>query len=328
MKKTASVAAMLLGGGALFGAMACATAKPSPELVGAREAYQKAQSGPATELNPSDLHDAKVLLDDAETSGKNDGDSPVARHQAYLAERRAELADAQGRTSASRREKERTQQQIQAIKDQSLVNARGQLAQASANQAQTQSDLTNAQNQLAAEQKSGAEMHGQLEAASANQARTQTELTQAQDQAGVERQGRLDAEQKTVDALGKIAAVRQEERGMVITLSGSVLFASGKSDLLPSAQQRLDQVAAALKNGDRSILIEGYSDSRGSPARNQVLSQSRAQSVLDYLAPRGVRAERLRAVGLGSTNPIAENTSAEGRANNRRVEIVVEKALN
>jgi outer membrane protein OmpA-like peptidoglycan-associated protein len=327
MKKIAKVAVVLLGSGALWGALACATSKPSPELLSARDAYQKAESGPATELNPADLHDAKVLLDDAETSARSDGASSVARNQAYLAERRAELADSQGRTSAATREKERTQQQIQTLKDQSLATAKGQLAIASANQALTQSELVKAQSQLAAEHESGVAMHGQLAEATATQARTQSELTQAQGQVDTEHQARLDAEQKTLDALGKIAAVRQEARGMVITLSGSVLFASGKSELLPSAQQRLDQVAVALKTGNRSILIEGYTDSRGSNVHNQQLSQSRAQSVLDYLTPRGVQPDRLRAVGLGSTKPIAENNTAEGRANNRRVEIVIENAL-
>ena len=131
-------------------------------------------------------------------------------------------------------------------------------------------------------------------------------------------------EQGALDALGKVAAVKREARGMVITLSGSVLFASGKSELLPSAQQRLDQVAQALKASDRTILVEGYSDSRGSVTGNQQLSQRRAQAVLDYLVPRGVQAGRIRAVGEGSNRPIAENTTSEGRANNRRVEIVVE----
>jgi outer membrane protein OmpA-like peptidoglycan-associated protein len=310
----------------VFGALACATAGPTPELLSARDAYEKAGSGPATELNPSDLHDAKVLLDAAEASGKADGRSPVAKRDAYLAQRRAELADAQGRTSASLREKALSQQQIQAIKDQSLVTAKDQLARAAATQAQTQTQLSQTQQQLDVAHQSGAELHGQLAEASAAQARTQTELTQAQGQADSEHQARLVAEQGTLDALGKIAAVRQEARGMVITLSGSVLFASGRSDLLPSAQARLDQVAAALKTDDRNILIEGYTDSRGSSETNQQLSQGRAQAVMDYLSPRGVQTERIHAVGMGSSRPIAANNTADGRANNRRVEIVLQVA--
>jgi outer membrane protein OmpA-like peptidoglycan-associated protein len=295
----------------LMSCLACATAKPSPELLSARDAYGKAGSGPATELNPADLHDAKVLLETAETSGKEG--SPAALHDAYLAQRRAELADAQGNTSAARREKEASDKQLQALKDQSLTNTKGQLAQA--------------QGQLAQAQVAQAQTQGQLTQAEASQAQTQTQLTQAQGQADSEHLARLSAEQSTIDALNKVAAVKQESRGMVITLSGSVLFASGRSELLPSSQSRLDQVAAALKQDNRSILIEGYTDSRGSDATNQALSQGRAQSVMNYLTPRGVQAERIHVAGMGAARPISENTTADGRANNRRVEIVLQPAL-
>jgi outer membrane protein OmpA-like peptidoglycan-associated protein len=313
--------AVFIGGAAL--AFACATARISPELISARAAYQTAESGPARELNPSDLHDAKVLLDQAESASTGD-DAGMARHRAYLAQRRAELADARGKTSASVREKEQTQQQMAAIKDASLASAKGKLAAASKTQADTEKELSQTQRQLDAEHQSRVEMHGQLAEASATQQRTQTQLAQAQGQFDAEHQARLDAEQKTLEALGKIAEVRQEARGMVITLSGSVLFASGKSVLLSSAQQRLDQVAEALRSNDRTILIEGHTDSRGSDALNQALGQNRAQAVLDYLVSRGVQHDRVRAMGMGPNRPIAENTTAEGRANNRRVEIVLE----
>ncbi len=324
MKTIAKIAAAWIGSGTLIGAWSCAVAKPSPELLRAREAYQTAESGPAKELTPADLHDARVLLDQAEEAAKSDGDSPGATHRAYLALRRAELANAQGKTSAAEREKQQTQEQMQAIKDKSLATAKEQLAAASAAQTQTQKELSQAQAQLDAEHKSREEMHGQLAEASATQQRTEAQLAQAQGQVDAERQARLAAEQSTVDALSKVAAVRQEARGMVITLSGSVLFASGKSELLPAARQRLDQVAQALKTSDRTILVEGFTDSRGSVGLNQQLSLGRAQSVLDYLVPRGIEAQRIRAVGQGSNRPLAENASAEGRANNRRVEIVVE----
>ena len=351
MKTIANLTAWI-GPFALAGAMSCATAKPSAELLAAREAYQAAEASPAKELNPADLHDARVLLDDAENVAREDGDSPVATTKAYVAARRAELATAQGKTSAAAREKQRAQEQAQAIKDKALATTKDKLALSSAAQTQTMRELSQAQQQLDAEHKSRVEMHGQLaeasatqqrtqeqlDAASAAQQRTQDQLTEAaatqqrtaaqlsaaQGQVDSEHQARLAAEQSTLDALGKIAAVKREARGVVITLSGSVLFASGKSELLPGAQQRLDQVAQALKTSDRTILVEGFSDSRGSAAGNQQLSQSRAQAVLDYLVPRGIPAQRIRAVGQGASRPIAQNTTAEGRANNRRVEIVVE----
>ena len=114
---------------------------------------------------------------------------------------------------------------------------------------------------------------------------------------------------------------------MVITLSGSVLFASNKDTLLPAAKERLGQVADALKTqDDHKIVVEGHTDSQGSADLNQGLSDRRAQSVVTFLVSRGVPADKIRAEGLGPTRPVADNGTAEGRANNRRVEIIVKPA--
>ena len=113
---------------------------------------------------------------------------------------------------------------------------------------------------------------------------------------------------------------------MVITLSGSVLFQSAKSDLLPGAQVKLNDVAAALtkEDPDSKMIVEGHTDSQGAASFNQDLSQHRADSVRTYLISRGISSDRITAQGLGAGRPIADNASPEGRANNRRVEIVVQ----
>ena len=116
-----------------------------------------------------------------------------------------------------------------------------------------------------------------------------------------------------------------EERGRVITLSGGVLFRSNDATLLPAAETRLDEVALALIANGKPVSIEGYTDSKGSRSRNMDLSQRRAESVRSYLISRGFPANQVVAKGMGPDRPIAENSSAEGRANNRRVEIVVAK---
>ncbi|HET9934485.1 MAG TPA: OmpA family protein, partial [Polyangiaceae bacterium] len=143
-----------------------------------------------------------------------------------------------------------------------------------------------------------------------------------------ERQARLAAEQRAdaaVQSLRQIASVQEEQRGLVITLEGAVLFTTGKSELLPLAQQKLDQVADALKQSDSpKIVVEGYTDSRGADDANLRLSQQRAESVRTYLVSRGVKSESISAVGKGEANPIASNETPEGRANNRRVEIIVQ----
>ena len=123
----------------------------------------------------------------------------------------------------------------------------------------------------------------------------------------------------------RFAWVKQETRGMVITLSGSVLFTSGKADLLPAAQVKLNEVAKALteQDPDSKMVVEGHTDSQGTTAFNENMSQKRAQSVRDYLVSRGIAVDRITAEGFGPTRSVAANTTAEGRANNRRVEIVV-----
>jgi outer membrane protein OmpA-like peptidoglycan-associated protein len=127
-------------------------------------------------------------------------------------------------------------------------------------------------------------------------------------------------------ALAELAAIREEERGLIITLSGSVLFRSGEATLMPEAQAKLDQVAAALIAGpEHNVVVEGFTDSQGTDQYNLDLSQRRATAVRDYLVHRGFPASRIQAHGIGEGRPVADNNTAEGRANNRRVEIVLER---
>jgi outer membrane protein OmpA-like peptidoglycan-associated protein len=130
-------------------------------------------------------------------------------------------------------------------------------------------------------------------------------------------------------ALAAIAPVKGDRvRGLVITLSSGPLFASNRSELLPTAQPKLDAVADALTRGDAdwSVVVEAYSDAQGGAAYNVDLSRRRAQAVRDYLVSRLVPTERVTAVGFGRTRPVADDASAEGRAKNSRVEILVRPA--
>jgi len=165
----------------------------------------------------------------------------------------------------------------------------------------------------------------QLEqAASGNQSELQSTRQELQG----EREARAAAEARSAAALkslAQVATVNEEQRGTVITLSGSVLFPSGTDQLSPIARQSLDRVATVLVDqpAEKQITIEGYTDSRGSDAFNQQLSQKRADAVRSYLVSKGMQAQRLQAVGRGETSPIASNDTTEGRASNRRVEIVI-----
>lgn len=158
-----------------------------------------------------------------------------------------------------------------------------------------------------------------------------SELSSTQAALDAERQKRQEAEARAASALknlADLAKVAQEQRGTVITLPGGVLFPSGGSTLSSSARQSLDRVATALTEQpvESQITVEGHTDARGSDQRNQELSQQRAQAVRDYLVQKGMDSQRITAVGRGESSPIADNESAEGRATNRRVEIVVSAA--
>ncbi|EIV90987.1 OmpA family protein [Frankia sp. QA3] len=113
-----------------------------------------------------------------------------------------------------------------------------------------------------------------------------------------------------------LAAVRAALDGHDVT------FPLSAARLSLSARARLDKVAAALRTGDLSVLVGGYTDTSGPSAFNQALSLDRAQAAADYLTSRGVSADRVRAAGFGAREPVSDNATAQGRAANRRVEII------
>ena len=122
----------------------------------------------------------------------------------------------------------------------------------------------------------------------------------------------------------ELAAMKahQTERGMVLTL-GDVLFDTASSKLKPGAQTTIAQLASFLaENPDRRLLIEGHTDSRGSEAYNQDLSERRAEAVANALFRQGIAADRVSVVGLGEGYPLASNGTASGQQENRRVEVV------
>lgn len=116
---------------------------------------------------------------------------------------------------------------------------------------------------------------------------------------------------------------KQTERGTVVTL-GNVLFETGKSQLLPGAMNSLNRLADYLKNNEKAtVLIEGHTDSTGSDELNMRLSRARAESVRSELVTRDIDSSRITVAGLGSSQPVASNSTAAGRQQNRRVEIII-----
>jgi outer membrane protein OmpA-like peptidoglycan-associated protein len=271
-------------------ASACAAATPTPELVRAREAYRRAEHSPESRLAPASLLSARQALDKAEAAHKDDPQSNEEKSQAYVAQRRAELAMIEATMQAQRNERALVEQQYEQLQT-SRINM-------------SQEQVRNLNSQL----------YTQSERANAALSATAAELQRERERA-----------QNALASLEKIAQVKEESRGTVLTLSGQVLFVTGKSELLPAARDQLQAVAKALLDqGDaRAIVIEGHTDSRGDETMNMTLSQQRAEAVRSFLINAGVPAERMTAVGRGEGAPVASNDTAEGRANNRRVELVL-----
>jgi outer membrane protein OmpA-like peptidoglycan-associated protein len=282
--KTLNVA--LLTATSIFAA-ACAASPTPKELIDARAAYQGAADGPAGQLDPAQLHVAHEELAAAERSFVNDGDSFRTRDLAYVALRKAQLADAAARTMDYDQKVNMAEHQVQLTQAQQAATATTQLKS-------TREQLANDRERLAQE-------------------------TLARDAAEKR------AQQALAD-LARVASVKQDTRGTVITLSGGVLFASAKYDLLPAAQANLAQVADALTKSDpdSKIVVAGYTDSQGGQAYNMELSQHRAEAVRSFFISHGVAADRITAQGFGPAQAIADNSSPEGRADNRRVEVVVQ----
>lgn len=124
-------------------------------------------------------------------------------------------------------------------------------------------------------------------------------------------------------ALGTVADTRQSARGAVMSLPG-VFFDSGKATLKVSAQLTLAKLAGMLEVFRKiNLRVEGYTDSTGSAEINTKLSTERAKAVVDFLKAQGVKEDRMAFQGYGPANPVADNATADGKAKNRRVEIVL-----
>ena len=124
------------------------------------------------------------------------------------------------------------------------------------------------------------------------------------------------------------ATIGYDQRGLVTRMLDQVLFDSGKAKLRRGATPVLNRVAQVLQDvADQPVLVEGHTDNQpikhSGWASNEALSLARAQAVIDYLVKQGVDATRFTALGSGETKPIASNDTAEGRQQNRRVELVI-----
>jgi len=128
---------------------------------------------------------------------------------------------------------------------------------------------------------------------------------------------------RLLENFNRVLPTTDTPRGLVVDM-GDVLFDVGKSNLRPEGREDLVNLSGIIINYPKLRLsIEGHTDNRGNPELNQRLSEQRATAVLDYLVKQGLDHSSLSAQGLGENNPVADNSTTEGRQKNRRVEIIV-----
>ena len=292
-RRTTTLATALLGAGLLA---ACATGQaPLPALEQARSSVQSASANPAVgQYAQLELKEARDTLDRADHVWAYEKDEAETKHLAYLAQQRAAIAS----HTAQARQTDAQIQQAGSETDRLRLQARTREAEQATERARRES--LNAQ-------------AAQQQALSAEQRALQQQEVARSAQ---ERVSLLEAQLRDMEA-------QQTERGLLVTL-GDVLFAFDKAELSAQAGPRLDKLAQFLRQfPERRMLIEGYTDSVGADAYNLNLSERRAQAVRAALVQRGVDSGRIAARGYGKVHPVADNSSAEGRAMNRRVEIVI-----
>lgn len=281
----------------------CATtARSNLILEDARTAYQQViQDKTVTASAPIELRKAQDALAKAESSLASGDDTSTVDFYAGLARQRIEIAELAGKAKQA----EQAVADAASQRDQILIDARTReadnqraIAERARRQAQIQRDQAEAASRLAEQR---------LEHAQSAQAQTRAANIRANT-----------AEEQLAALQAKPTA-----RGMVLTL-GDVLFNTGRAEINPGATRTLDQLARFLKeNAGRSVDIEGFTDSVGSEHMNQVLSERRANRVKNALVERGVETNRISARGRGEDSPVANNQTAAGRQQNRRVEIII-----
>ena len=250
----------------------------------AKKAYAEAKANPNVEAYaPMELQEAGKAVQEAEKAKEAEDILQLG----YIAERKTQYAV----TIADGKVAERDIDKLNVEKAE--MNARKQTLEA-----EQARKAAAAETEKAAKAKSAAEM----EAAKAAKAKAESD--------------------QLMKELASLKA-QQTERGIVLTI-GDVLFATGKADLSPDANQSVAKLAEFLKKSpNRNVLIEGHTDSVGKDDSNLALSQKRADSVKARLVGDGIAPARITTVGYGKKFPVASNDTKAGKAQNRRVDVVI-----
>jgi outer membrane protein OmpA-like peptidoglycan-associated protein len=206
-------------------------------------------------------------------------------------------------------------------------------ARALAVQRQEEERIANEREQAAAKARAEAEAKAASEAADAKRKadaaaveakrKADAEIAAKEEQRQAAEREKQQLRARLLTQFNRVLPTIDTQRGLVVNM-GDVLFDTGKSDLRSEAREALAKLSGIVLNyPSLGLAIEGHTDSTGTSEFNQTLSEKRAGAVRDYLVGQGLDDSALSSHGFGMSNPVAENTTAQGRQKNRRVEIIV-----
>jgi len=302
------------------------------EVYEAENAVMIAEAAGAGKYAPDAIAAARRDLDNAQKLAEKKHDDK----QSITYAREAVQAAEDARIMTIRKMKAEDEEAQRAARAQAEQNA--EEAQQRAEQARQQSEQAQLAQKQAAQAQQEAAQRAQAEAARRAQAEAAAAAAQAEAQRA--QQARQDAEQRAQQLaqqeqqarerlrsqLSAVLETRETARGLIMEMP-DVLFDFNKYTLKPTAREKLAKVSGILlAHPDLKVQVEGHTDSIGSEEYNQKLSEERAGSVKDYLVSQNVHDNNVTAEGFGKNDPIADNSTAAGRAKNRRVELVVSGA--
>ena len=281
------------------------------QLYEAINAIQIAEATGAEKYTPDILAKAKQELTNAQGLGRK-----KSQRKEMITYARGAVQDAEDARVSTLRKIEEEQQQQQMLAMQQAQQA-AQEAQLAAKQQAAERAQADAQAAQARAQAAQAKAQAELAEARAAQAQAAQQTAQQATQQAEQVREKLRAQ------LNNVLQTQETARGLIVNMS-DVLFAFNQYSLKPDTREKLAKVSGILLSyPGLKVQVEGYTDNVGSEEYNQKLSQQRADAVHDYLVSQGVPAADVSSIGYGMSNPVADNSTAAGRSQNRRVQLVV-----
>jgi outer membrane protein OmpA-like peptidoglycan-associated protein len=300
---------------------ACASTPSAPE--GSAEVRSKltalrSNSALATRA-PVEIQTAELAVSAAE---RPRDEVVLEQHYVLLADQQVDIASAW----AQARLYEHQRTELSARREAVRLEARtreANMARSDADRARSAADAAINQANTAQAQASAATAQAAAARRAADAAQTQTAVAQSQTAQALSEASAARTETEELQRQLNDLNARMTDRGMVVTL-GDVMFETGNAELRGGTTSNLNNLVTFLNRFEtRTVIIEGHTDSVGSESSNQALSQRRSDAVQAYLANNGIARSRLSSQGLGENSPIADNESATGRQQNRRVEVII-----